>query len=73
MDGVQQLHERVVFKAADMDELTQEEKRRAIESFIFLLEENNGIIKARSCANDSTQQKNIKNRQHALMEAIMVA
>jgi hypothetical protein len=40
-----------------VEELTQIEKRRAMESLIFLTEKKDGKIKARTCTNGSTQQE----------------
>ena len=44
-----------VFEPKSADDLTDEEKRQALASLIFLKEKNNGDIKARSCANGSVQ------------------
>jgi hypothetical protein len=40
--------------------MTQVERKRAMESLIFLVEKHDGRVKARTCANGSTQ--------HAYME-----
>ena len=53
---VKQLHDRVVFRPIKVEELTRLEKIRAIESLIFLAEKRNGDIKARTCANGSSQR-----------------
>jgi hypothetical protein len=53
---VKQLHERAVFAPRDINTLTQLENRRAMESLIFLVEKRDGRIKARTCANSSTQR-----------------
>ena len=52
-----QLHERNCFKPVDVSSLTDEEKKRALESLIFLTEKRDGRIKARACANGSKQRK----------------
>jgi hypothetical protein len=54
---MKQLHERVVFKPIKVAELTEQEKRRAMESLIFLVEKRDGTIKGRTCANGSTQRE----------------
>ena len=54
---MKQLHERVVFKPIKVAELTDQEKRRAMESLIFLVEKRDGTIKGRTCANGSTQRE----------------
>jgi hypothetical protein len=46
-----------VFIPLLVEELTHIEKRRAMESLIFLTEKKDGSIKARMCANGSTQQE----------------
>ena len=55
---MKQLHERVVFKPIKVAELTEQEKRRAMESLIFLVEKEGWHgIKGRTCANGSTQRE----------------
>jgi hypothetical protein len=51
-----QLHERAVFHPIRVDDMTQLEKKRAMESLIFLVEKCDGRVKARTCANGSTQR-----------------
>ena len=53
---MQQLHERTVFEPISIDELTTIERKRALESLIFLTEKIDGNVKGRSCANESTQR-----------------
>jgi len=53
---MKQLHDRKVFKPIMSSELTSQERRRAMESLIFLTEKRDGRIKARTCANGSTQR-----------------
>jgi wyosine [tRNA(Phe)-imidazoG37] synthetase (radical SAM superfamily) len=53
-EEMKQLHNHVVFIPLLVEELTQIEKRRAMESLIFLTEKKDGRIKARTCANRST-------------------
>ena len=54
---MKQLHERVVFKPIHVAELTEQEKRRAMESLIFLVEKRDGTVKGRTCANGSTRRE----------------
>ena len=51
---MEQLHQRICFRPKLINELTSEERRRAMESLIFLAEKRDGRIKARHCANGST-------------------
>ena len=53
---MQQLHDRVVFKPVRVESLTPLERQRAMESLIFLTEKRDKRIKARMCANGSTQR-----------------
>jgi hypothetical protein len=53
---MQQLHDRVVFRPIRIEDMTQLERKRAMESLIFLAEKKDGRIKARTCANGSTQR-----------------
>jgi hypothetical protein len=54
---MKQLHDRIVFKPIAIKELSTLEKTRAMESLIFLTEKKDGRIKARTCANGSTQRE----------------
>jgi len=65
MEEMRQLHERVVFKPINIHELAHQEKRRALESLIFLVEKRDGRIKARACANGSTQRSYINKEDAA--------
>ena len=51
-----QLHHRRVFKPIYLSGLTQIERDKAMNSLIFLTEKRDGTIKARACANGSTQR-----------------
>ena len=51
-----QTHNRIAFKSADVTSLTAEERKRAMESLMFLAEKSNGSIKGRTCANRSAQR-----------------
>jgi hypothetical protein len=62
---MRQLHERVVFKPIKVESLTRLERQRAMESLIFLIEKRDGSIKARTCANGSTQRSYIPKEEAA--------
>jgi hypothetical protein len=53
---MKQLHDRVVFKPILIKDMTVLEKKRAMESLIFLAEKRDQTIKARTCANGSSQR-----------------
>jgi len=53
---MKQLLNRVVFTPIQVDEMTTRERKRAMESLIFLTQKWDGRIKARTCANGSTQR-----------------
>jgi hypothetical protein len=53
---MKQLHERRCFQPVQKESLTSTERKRALESLIFLTEKKDGSIKARHCANGSTQR-----------------
>jgi len=56
MKELRQLHDRVVFEPVDVSKLTSDDKRKAMESLIFLAEKRDGTIKGRACANGSIQR-----------------
>ena len=51
-----QIDKRLVFELIKLESLTEEEKKKAIESLLFLNEKRDGTIKACACANGSTQR-----------------
>ena len=51
-----QVHERDVFEPIHPHELSKEERKKAMESLIFLTEKKDGRVKARICANGSIQR-----------------
>jgi hypothetical protein len=53
---IKQLHDRVVFKPMHVNELLQQEKKRAMESLIFLVEKRDGRVNARACANINKEE-----------------
>jgi hypothetical protein len=61
---LQQLHDRVVFEPISTNEMTTLERKRAMESLIFLNEKRDGeTVKARMCANGSTQRAYISREE----------
>ena len=60
---MRQLHDRVVFEPISINEMTPLEKKRAMESLIFLNEKRDGTIKSRMCANGSTQRAYISREE----------
>jgi hypothetical protein len=53
---LQQIHDRVVFEPIHLNEMTTLERKRAMGSLIFLKEKQDSeTVKARMCANGSTQ------------------
>ena len=55
-EEVAQLHNRNCFNPIHASELSNEEKRRALESLIFLAEKRDGRIKGRACADGRKQR-----------------
>jgi hypothetical protein len=56
---MKQLHDRVVFEPISIDEMTTVERKRSMESLIFLNEKRDETVKARMCANGSSQRSYI--------------
>jgi hypothetical protein len=54
---MKQLNDREVFEPINVSQLSAIEKKRALESLIFLVEKKDKTIKGRTCANGSTQRK----------------
>ena len=54
---MKQLHDRVCFTPIDVKTLTESERRKAVESLIFLTEKKDGTVKARQCANGKPQRQ----------------
>jgi hypothetical protein len=51
-----QMLDRDCFKVIKKEELTDTERKRAVESLLFLTEKRDGTLKSRFCANGSTQR-----------------
>ena len=56
MNEMKQLHERNVFEPVRIEDLHNNERKRAMESLIFLVEKRDGTVKGRACANESVQR-----------------
>jgi hypothetical protein len=54
---MRQLHDRECFKPVMKESLSPTERKRALESLIFLTEKRDGTIKSQHCANGSTQRE----------------
>ena len=50
---MKQLHQRICFRPISVYDMTPQERRRAMQSLIFLTEKRDGTIKARTCADGS--------------------
>ena len=57
MDEMKQLDDRNVYYPIKVGDLTQKERKRAMESLLFIVEKRDGRVKARFCANGSTQRE----------------
>ena len=57
MKEMKQLHDRDCFGPLDISTLTPTERKRALESFMFLVEKKDGTVKARTVGNGSTQRQ----------------
>ena len=62
---MQQLVDREVFYAIRVDELTMQERKRAMESLLFIVEKRDGRVKSRFCANGSTQREYMQREESA--------
>ena len=60
-----QLHNRKTFAPLHVHKLSKREKARAMESLIFLAEKRDRSVKARTCANGSTQRTYISREEAA--------
>jgi len=60
---MKQIHDRKVFEPIDASKLSVQEKRKALESLLFLVEKNDETVKGRTCANGSRQRDYIDRSQ----------
>ena len=71
-----QLHQIKCFRPVGVSEMTNWEKKRALESLIFLVEKRDGRVKGRTCANGSVQREWVDKKDAssstAYMESIML-
>jgi hypothetical protein len=67
---MKQLNDRDVFEPIRIEDLTEIEKRRAMESLIFLVEKRDKSMKGRACANGSLQREYME-RDEAASPIIM--
>ena len=58
-----QLYNREVFQPVMLSNLTKEEREKAISSLKFLTKNRDGTMKARACANGSTQRSYINKHE----------
>ena len=54
---MKQLNDREVFEPIDVSKLSTMDKKKALESLIFLVQKKDDTIKGRTCANGSTQRE----------------
>ena len=65
-----QAADRLVCKPISIKELTPLEKKRAMESLIFLVEKRDGTVKGRTCAAGSTQREYMDREEAASATAM---
>lgn len=65
MGEMQQLHQWGCFYPLHWKDMTPRERKKALESLIFLVEKRDGRIKARTCANGSVQQVDVDKEEAA--------
>jgi hypothetical protein len=70
MTEMKQLHERMVFEPINIENFTWLERKRALESLIFLTEKRNGDVKGRNFANGSTQREYVGRDEAASPTAV---
>ena len=62
---MKQLHDRECWSPIKISSMTPSEKKKALESLIFLVEKKSGKIKARHCANGSKQREWMRSEEAA--------
>jgi len=55
-----------VFESKHANDLSEEDRKKALSSLIFLKEKKSGAIKARSCANGSVQREHVEKVEAAV-------
>jgi hypothetical protein len=68
---MQQLHQREAFELINNSELSTEDKKKTLNSVIFLTEKRSGEIKARTMADGRTQRAFI-NKEDAASPTVMI-
>ena len=63
MKEMGQLHNRDCWKPIDPSTITPTERKKALQSLIFLVQKKSGVIKSRHCANGSVQRSWIDDRE----------
>ena len=56
MSEIKQLHDREAFTPINIKDLSPEERKRALETIVFMEEKRDGRIKTRACANRKKQR-----------------
>ena len=62
---MEQLHDIMVFVPIKVESLTEQERKRAMESLIFLVEKRDKVMKARTCADGSSQRAYVSKEEAA--------
>ena len=62
---MKQINTRVTFEPVHIEDLSEDEKEKAMESLTFVGENRDGTLKARACANGSTQRSYIAKEEAA--------
>ena len=62
-----QFNEYKVFEPKHANDLSEEDRKKALSSLIFLKEKKSGAIKARSCANGSVQREHVAKEEEAAL------
>ena len=60
-----QLHKKSVLQPKKVSELSEEEKKKVLESLIFIKEKRDGTLKGRTCANGRKQCGHVKKEDAA--------
>ena len=64
MEELMQPHDMNTYYPVDPETLSKEDKERALASLMFLVEKQSEEIKARACANGSSDNTSQKKMQH---------
>ncbi len=75
MKELNKFNKYMVFKSQHTNDLSKEDKKKALSSLIYLKEKKDGNIKARSCANGNPQREHIAKKAAAptvLLESVFI-